>query len=291
LFPESGRLITRRVLLGGGLAIGGSAAAGAAALAYARLVEPRRLSVEQVALPLAGLPAPLAGLRVVQLSDIHLGPLVPPESLKAAVDVALDLRPDLIALTGDFVTRTDGGEFLTLAAELSRLRAPLGVFAVLGNHDVWTGAERVTRVLESAGVRLLRNASAAVERNGARLVIAGVDDVTEERDDLARALAGMPDDEAVLLLAHEPDFADEAARDPRVRAQLSGHSHGGQVKLPGLPRVLPPLAEKYPEGLYRVGGLHLYTTRGIGVIGPGVRFNCPPEVTLLELAPDRSPGG
>lgn len=287
--------LTRRALIGGGLALGGAALAGVGTAGYARLVEPGRLVVERVVLPLAGLPPPLAGLRVVHLSDFHLGPLVPPTHVRAAVDLALALRPDLVALTGDFVTQMEDGnvsalvgELPTLVAELSRLRAPLGVFGSLGNHDHWNDPEALTTAVERAGVRLLRNASATIERDGARLFVAGVDDVWEDQDDLGRALAGVPRDGVVLLLAHEPDFADEAAEDPRVRAQLSGHSHGGQVKLPGLPRVLPPLGRKYPEGLYEVGGLRLYTTRGIGVISPGIRLNCPPEVTLLDLAATRS---
>ena len=230
------------------------------------------------------------GLRVVQLGDLHLGPLVPPEHVRAAVDLALALRPDLIALTGDFVTSASRGELSALAAELSRLQAPLGVLGCLGNHDHWVDAAAVAGAVERAGVRLLKNASVIVERGGARLFIAGVDDVNVRKDDLGRALSGIPSDGPVLLLAHEPDFADEAAGDSRVRAQLSGHSHGGQVKLPGVPRVLPPLARKYPEGLYKVGGLCLYTTRGVGVIGPGIRLNCPPEVTLLTLAAAQSPG-
>lgn len=283
------RRLSRRVLLGGGLALGGATLIGGTA-AYARFVEPRRLGVERVSLSVAGLPPSLEGLRVVQLSDLHLGPLVPREALRAAVDLAQSLRPDLIALTGDFVTRISRGELPALTAELSRLQAPLGVFACLGNHDWRTSAEAVSQAVESAGARLLRNASVAVERGSARLFVAGVDDVSANRNDLGRALAGIPEEGVVLLLAHEPDFADEAALDPRVRIQLSGHSHGGQVKLPGVPRILPPLGRKYPEGLYRIGGLSLYTTRGVGVIDPGIRLNCPPEVTLLELAPARSLG-
>ncbi len=272
------------------MALGGVALAGGGTAAYARYVEPQRLAVEQVELAIAGLPAPLLGLRVVQLSDLHLGPLVPPEHVRAAVDLALALRPDLFVLTGDFVTRGIPADLPTLGAELSRLAAPLGVLGCLGNHDHRTDPAAVADAAERAGVRVLRNESAMVERDGARLFVAGVDDVYEQEDDLGRALAGVPPDGVALLLAHEPDFADEAAEDPRVKAQLSGHSHGGQVKLPGVRRILPPLGRKYPEGLYEVGGLRLYTTRGVGVISPGIRLNCPPEVTLLTLAAAQSPG-
>jgi predicted MPP superfamily phosphohydrolase len=281
--------VSRRGLLRGGLALGGAAILGGGVGAYAWLVEPRRLTVERVTVPLFSPSPARAGLRVAQLSDLHLGPLVPREAVRAAVDLAMSLRPDLVALTGDFVSRVDGGELAALTAELSRFRAPLGVFACLGNHDHWTDAAAVSDAVERAGVRLLRNASAAVDAGSARLYVAGVDDVWEEQDDLGRALAGVPEDGVVLLLAHEPDFADEAALDPRPRLQLSGHSHGGQVKLPGVPRVLPYLGRKYPEGLYQVdgpaGALSLYTTRGVGLVSPAVRLNCPPEVTLLEMPP------
>ncbi|HRI56635.1 MAG TPA: metallophosphoesterase, partial [Anaerolineae bacterium] len=141
-----------------------------------------------------------------------------------------------------------------------------------------------TRVLAEAGVTLLLNQAVRLETD-APLWLAGLDDVWERKHDMAAALAGAPDDECKLLLVHEPDYADEAARYP-VDLQLSGHSHGGQINLPGYGRpVLPYLGRKYPAGLYQVGPLALYTNRGIGVIAPPVRFNCPPEVTLLTLHP------
>jgi predicted MPP superfamily phosphohydrolase len=137
-------------------------------------------------------------------------------------------------------------------------------------------------VLSEAGVTLLVNQSQRLPVD-APLTLVGLDDVWERKHDLRAALAGVPDDECKLLLVHEPDYADEAAHYP-VDLQLSGHSHGGQINLPGYGRpVLPYLGQKYPAGLYQVGLMALYTNRGLGVISPPVRFNCPPEVTLLTL--------
>jgi predicted MPP superfamily phosphohydrolase len=155
--------------------------------------------------------------------------------------------------------------------------------AILGNHDHWNDAAIVTGALVDRGIRVLRNESFAIERGHERLWISGVDDVLEKQDDLPKTLAAVPETEATVLLAHEPDFADYVAGFP-VDLQLSGHSHGGQVRIPGLgPIVLPDLARKYHSGLNRVGRLQVYTSRGLGVINPPVRLNCPPEITLLTL--------
>jgi predicted MPP superfamily phosphohydrolase len=164
------------------------------------------------------------------------------------------------------------------------------VYAVPGNHDYWTDIDQVAAELGAAGLTLLRNESRRLEAADgadAALWLVGLDDVMERHHDLEAALAGVPVDEPVLLLVHEPDFADEAARAPHhLVLQLSGHSHGGQVNLPILGRpVLPWLGRKYPAGLRSVtgSGLQVYTNRGIGLIAPPLRFNCRPEVTLLTL--------
>jgi predicted MPP superfamily phosphohydrolase len=235
---------------------------------------------------IAGLPTALAGLTIGQISDLHFGPVVNPLHVRAAVGVLLRARPDVAVVTGDFVSQLGGDEAGLVVRELSRLRAPLGQLAILGNHDHWTDAEVVAGAVQRAGLTLLRNANRSIERDGGRLWLAGVDDVWEGKADLPQALDGVPPDGRVVLLAHEPDFADEAAGDRRVALQLSGHTHGGQIRLPllGTP-VLPPFGRKYPYGLRRVGAMALYTNRGLGMIRPAVRFNCRPEVTLVELRP------
>lgn len=244
-----------------------------------------QLAVERVIVRLPRLPRAFHGFTLVQLSDLHYGPLVEPLSLSVAFDVACALQPDLVVVTGDFVSRLTRMEADWLTHELSRLSAPEGVFAVLGNHDWWDEADRVAEAIEAAGVRVLRNEHVALQRDGATLYLAGVDDVRAGAHDLPGALRGIPSEACVLLLAHEPYFADAAARTGRVALQLSGHSHGGQMCVPILESLILRLTghHKYPRGLNRVGELQVYTNRGLGVVGLPLRYNCPPEVTHLTL--------
>ncbi|MCS6845266.1 MAG: metallophosphoesterase [Caldilineales bacterium] len=263
-------------LLGAGV---GAAAFGAG---WARLIEPNWPTVEHVQIALPRLPAALDGLRVVQLSDFHISQYTTQGDVARSVAMALQQQPDLILLTGDFVWRQSTELAPQLVEPLSALRAPLGVYAVLGNHDHWEGAEIVARLLAQAGIALLTNEAVRLATD-APLWVVGLDDVWERKHDLRRALADVPEGDCKLLMVHEPDFADRVAAFP-VDLQLSGHSHGGQISVPLLgPPVLPYLGQKYPAGLYRVGRLTVYTNRGIGVIYPPVRFNCRPEVTLFTL--------
>lgn len=202
-----------------------------------------------------------------------------------------DLRPDLIVLTGDFVSeplhrgdRKKAAAASEPCAELLRqMRARHGSWAVLGNHDVMTDANRIITSLQQQGIHVLVNHSIAIEHNGGRFWLGGIDDAMERSPDLDGTLRKIPSDEPVVLLAHEPDYADHAARYP-VDLQLSGHSHGGQIRLPLLPPLfLPPLARKYVWGLYEIAGLTLYTNPGLGTVNIPVRMNCPPEITLLTI--------
>lgn len=247
-----------------------------------------QLVVEHLSLRLPRLSRAFEGYTVAHLSDFHFGPLVEPHSLRGALEVALNHRPDLIALTGDFVSRLGRGEAATVTRELRPLRAHDGVFAVLGNHDWWEEADEVAEAVRAAGITVLRNEQRVIRRGDARLYLAGVDDVQMRRADLGRALAGVPREAATILLAHEPYFADTASRDGRVGLQLSGHSHGGQITLPHIDgAVLRFLGHsRYPRGLNRVREMFVYTNRGLGVVGLPVRFNCPPEVTLITLQPE-----
>ena len=248
---------------------------------YATHLEPIWLAVERIRVPLPHLPPGFEGYRIVQLTDIHLGGTVSQEYIARAVDLALSPAPDAIVLTGDYVTLSVEEE--GLVAELSRLRAPDGVWATLGNHDHWTDANGVRRVLQAAAIRELRNAHTVIQRGSERLYLAGVDDIWEQKHDLMAALEGIPSGSAVVLLAHEPDDADEVMPDGRVGLQLSGHSHGGQVRVPFAGAlVLPYLGQKYPYGLRQLGGMWLYTSFGVGNIAP-VRANCRPEVTVITL--------
>lgn len=258
---------------------------------YSFRFEPRRLTVERRALHLDRLPPAFDGFRIAHLTDLHLGPNVDAAMVRAAVQHANDFRPDLVALTGDFVAHPFGQgngpagarHAEPCAGELARLKSTFGSYAVLGNHDHWNDAGIVTAALEERGIPVLANRALPLERDGARLWLVGTDDAFVRRFDLDLALLRVPQRECAILLAHEPDVADDVAR-YSVDLQLSGHSHGGQVKLPLLgPPILPALARKYPEGHYRIGPLQLYTNRGVGLINPPLRFNCPAEVALLTL--------
>lgn len=247
--------------------------------------------VESSVIKLARFPEALERLRVAQISDLHYGPYTGEREVRAAVAAANAASPDVVVLTGDYVTskwvwkwgRRDAAASEPCAAILSELRARHGVYAVLGNHDWDTDADFVAGALESAGIHVLRNRAVAIENGGGRVWLAGVDDAYFYAADMQRTLAGVPRDEAVMLLAHEPDFADVASR-YRVDVQLSGHSHAGQICAPLLGAMyLPPMGKKYPAGAYRVGEMLLYTNRGIGVHGIPLRLLAPPEVSVFDV--------
>lgn len=179
----------------------------------------------------------------------------------------------------------------TLAAGLQHLDAPDGVLAILGNHDRWDWNPKFMKVLQDLGIKVLENDLTQIQRGTERLQIAGVKDFLAKEADLQPILTKMGKSKGAILLAHEPDFADLSAATGKFDLQLSGHSHGGQVYIPGLKRITPPLAGKYPAGQYRVDRMIQYTSRGVGIVTPRVRFNCRPEITVLTLRSlDRSTG-
>lgn len=276
---------TRRRVLGlaGALTIGGLAT-------YGTIVEPNEISLEQLTIRINSLPPEFDGFRIALISDLHFAPFTGKTEIAAAVTEINKLKADLVAVVGDFVTeapfrglRASASYAEPCAAVLSNLSSQFGTTAVLGNHDHVTNAKMVGGALRAQNIRVLQNENFPIERAGHRLWIAGIDDALEGAADIARSLNGIPSGELTIVLVHEPDVADTVSGH-QVALQLSGHSHGGQVRMPGIgPLYLPPLGRKYPAGLYRVGTTHLYTNRGIGVIGVPVRFDCPPEVTLIEL--------
>jgi uncharacterized protein len=254
------------------------------------LVEPNRPRIVRKEFLLPRWPEGLDGFTVAILSDFHYDPYFSAHPLRAAIPMVNSLHPDLIVLTGDFVSVPEIGKKKKGASDaepcaqlLRQLAAPHGLWAVLGNHDYETDPDHVTQALQAENIRVLANQSEAIERNGARIWLAGVTDVLSWTADLSQTLHGVPTGEAVILLAHEPDFADEASRFP-IDLQLSGHSHGGQIRLPLLPPLyLPPLARKYILGTYQIRDLTLYTNSGLGTVMVPIRLNCPPEITLLTL--------
>jgi predicted MPP superfamily phosphohydrolase len=238
----------------------------------------------RLTLKLPNLHANFNGFRLVQISDIHFDGWMNRQRLEDFINLVNDQQPDLVVITGDFVSRASDHHESELAAALSKIQARFGAAAVLGNHDHWTDPQMVRRALKAGSVRDLSNRFITLERQGAQLHIAGVDDVVEQLDRLDMVLHALPENGSAILLAHEPDYANTSAASGRFDLQLSGHSHGGQVILPliGAP-YLPRMGRIYPSGLYRVGAMYQYTNRGLGMTGFHLRLNCRPEVTVFTL--------
>lgn len=280
------RPISRRKFLGLAAATG-VAAVGIDSVA----IEPNLPHVVRLEIPLRRWPEHLDGFTIALLSDFHYDRYFSIHPLKSAIGIVNHLKPDLIVLTGDFVSlplfkeedKTVADHAEPCAALLSKMHATHGLWAVLGNHDVFSDPDRVTDSLRGQGIQVLVNQSAPIETNGARFWLAGVNDVLGEHADLDATLLGIPKDEATVLLAHEPDYADYVMGFP-VDLQLSGHSHGGQVRVPLVPVFyLPELGRKYVQGLFHVGPLTLYTNVGLGTVAFPVRLNCPPEITFITV--------
>jgi predicted MPP superfamily phosphohydrolase len=259
---------------------------GVASISYATLIEPRWIEVNRLSVEMPSLASQFDGYRIVHISDLHMGEWITSSYLRNVVEMVNSEQADLVAITGDYVTRVYDNLAADLVPILSGLRARDGVVWVLGNHDYWggKGAGPVRYALEHCGAIDLNNKVHTLERDGAVLHIAGVDSARELMSRLDKVLDAVPREGAAILLAHEPDFADDSAPTGRFDLQLSGHSHGGQVAIPfvGPPR-LPAMGRKYPHGLYKVGDMALYTNRGIGMVGLPVRFFARPEITVLTL--------
>ncbi len=270
------------------------ATAGTGVIGAVGFVASDRPQVTRIDIRLRGLPHEFDGFTIAQLSDFHYEDHFSVVPIRKGIELVNALHPDLIVLTGDYVTvpmgdyhRSTAYRFaknaVPCAEALSKLQAPAGRFAVLGNHDGSSDPSYIMHALQGHGIPVLMNRSIPLEREKARVWLAGIDDVLEGRPDLAAALRPIPSGEVTILLAHEPDFADDAVFAP-VHLQLAGHSHGGQIWIPGIGAPwLPQLARKYPRGFYQIGKLALYTNLGLGTIRMPVRINCPPEVTLITL--------
>jgi predicted MPP superfamily phosphohydrolase len=257
--------------------------AGLVVSGYGVLVRRRWFRVVEREVRLPGLDARLDGLRVAHLSDLHIGTLTPRSWGMRWSEAANRCAADVAVVTGDMVTSgTDYHE--DIAEVVGALRAPDGVFVAMGNHDYFGEGEPLVSMLRARGVRVLRNEGTAIARAGARLWLAGIDDTWTRRDDLPSALRGRPEGAPTVLLAHDPDRFDDAA-DAGVHLVLSGHTHGGQIAVPFLSRLLSlaSFAHKYNVGLYRRGDATLYVHPGLGTTGPPMRLGVAPEVTILVL--------
>jgi hypothetical protein len=243
-----------------------------------------RLVLRRINVGISGLPSAFDGYRIAHLSDLHFGPALTYRTVMSAILVTRDLRADLIVITGDFVT-SQLDDFLMPDA-LSRLSALDGVWGVLGNHDHWTDADGVQRVLGELGIGILRNENTCISRRNTAIWLAGVDDIVAGQDDLEGTLAGIPEGAVAILMAHEPDYADRVAATGRIALQLSGHCHGGAPRIPwlGVP-IFPWLVKhgkKYPYGLYHTGNMWVYASAGAGR-GSLPRFHGLPEVAEITL--------
>lgn len=272
----------RRFLKFGTAGVTGGALSSLGTWFYGTRLETEWLELERVMVPIKGLDTGLEGFKIALLSDFHLYPHTRLEFLQRAIDQANEIQADLVALTGDFVQK-DAEAIYDLAPALARLNAKYGIFSVLGNHDHWKGASLVREELDRNGLNVLDNQGLSLPHPSGQVFLAGVDDAWAGNPDPAKALDRHRGESLTILLSHEPDPADEYQKDPRITLQLSGHSHGGQVRFPlaGSP-FLPPWGKKYDLGLYQVGDMWLYTNRGLGVTVP-IRFNCRPEVTEITL--------
>jgi len=258
------------------------ALAGAIALGMGSDAVLHRPRLRKRTVRIAGLPSALDGYRIGQLSDVHCGPHVPEEKVAGWVARLNGLGLDLVTVTGDLITH-GSSHVEAVARALGGLRAKDGAFACMGNHDYFTDGEHLVRELERNGLSVLRNRGVVVERGGARLYVAGVDDTWTSRHDLARALAARPEGAPTVLLAHDPDLFPQAqARG--VELTLSGHTHGGQLAVPGVRRLsLARFITRWTAGLYRQGRSWLYVNRGAGTTGPPVRLGAPPELAVITL--------
>ncbi len=295
--PSNGTKLSRRRFVKAALI-------GSAGLAfYSGELERHWIEISQTEVRIPGLRPAFDGMRIVQLSDIHLDLYTEPLFLSHAVHRINQLKPDAVFLTGDFVTGIKGLHRYRAVRNLvhnaaHRCASILGGldcpqrYAVLGNHDVHVGAEVVIEALTENAITLLRNACLPIERSGARFWLAGLDDAVEGRPDPDRAIPAAirnQPSEPVILMCHAPDYADHLLTMPAGRAvslMLSGHTHGGQVRLPfigTLQQTLPELGKKYIQGWFRLQNLQLHVNRGLGTVGIPFRFDCPPEISLITL--------
>jgi predicted MPP superfamily phosphohydrolase len=268
--------------------IGAAAAAGAAAL-WSTAIEPRRLRVRQVKVDVPGWPAALAELRIALVSDLHAGaPQVDEKRVSRVVDAVNSARPDLVALLGDYVDPkgafADPVEPEAVAQRLGELEAPLGTFAVLGNHDWTNDGERIRRALREQLIDVLENDAASVDFAGQVIWIVGLADASTREPDLSTPFSMVAASAPLIVLSHDPDVFPRLPDRPLLT--LAGHTHGAQVNIPVVrDRVTPSrYGDRFAGGLDRDGARVMYVSRGIGTSRFPVRFRAAPEVVLLVLA-------
>ncbi len=258
-------------------------------LLQSALAEPRQIEITHQRILLPKLPPEFHGFRIAQLSDIHHSPYFSEEEIGIAVRRANELDADLVVLTGDYISHSR--DYIpSCARALAELKAPHGVFAVLGNHDHWTDGKAMWAALAEQGIRVLTNENHKLSLGQSHIRLLGVDDLMVGQDDLQLALLGSSIEETRILLCHNPRIIREAAR-ASIDLVLSGHTHGGQINwrlLTGrkdskLNRWLRRPSRRLTRGHTELGATQLYVNRGLGTVIAPLRYGCPPEITLLEL--------
>jgi len=247
--------------------------------------KPELFDLVNIDVKIKDLPYTFHNYRIINLTDIHLGQWISPEYLNGVADYVNSLNPDMITLTGDYVSYILEGYENDLLDSFKKLKAKDGKFAVLGNHDHWAGAEEIREILKKSDIIDLSNDVYTLEKDGEKLNISGVDSLTVGADDLDKVLEKLPHDGASILLVHEPDFAKISSKTNRFDLQMSGHSHGGQLVIPGV-KTTPfrcSYSIKYPVGAYKVKNMIQYTSKGLGTNSFWIRVNCKPEITQFYL--------
>ena len=256
---------------------------------YGIFIEPNWIDIHTVKLKLPHLASEFNRYRIVQISDLHTDKLMRGKRLRYIFRLVNQQKPDLIAMTGDFVTEYRQKFIPDLEKSLELLKPKDKTVAVLGNHDYLANPQAIRKALIANGILDLNNSIYSIKRGNATFNITGVDDILLGKPRLDLVLQKLPSEGAAIILAHEPDFADTSAATGKFDLQLSGHSHAGQIRLPFLkPPVLPTLSQKYYQGLNRVGNMKVYTNRGIGMTGLHLRFGSRPEITVFDLVTGRS---
>ncbi|MBE6497027.1 MAG: metallophosphoesterase [Methanobrevibacter sp.] len=246
---------------------------------------PKNIDLVEIDIELNDLSWNFNNFRILNLTDIHLGQWINPEYLDELIDYVNTLNVDLITLTGDYFSYVIEGYEESLENSLKKLDAPYGKVGVLGNHDHWMSSDKIREIFKNSDIIDLSNDVITLEKDGDRINICGVDSCTVCADDLDKVIAKMPKNIPNILLAHEPDFAKESSQTNLFDLQISGHSHGGQFIIPKF-ETTPfrgPNSTKYPVGLYKVGNMIQYTSKGLGTNSFRVRINCKPEVTIITL--------
>lgn len=247
--------------------------------------EPSEIDLVEVNIRLDNLGWNFHNFRILNLTDIHLGQWINPKYLDELIDYVNLLNVDLITLTRDYFSYVTKGYEKSLQNSFKKLKSRYGKFGVLGNHDHWMDAKKIRRIFKASNVIDLSNKVYTLEKDGDFLNICGVDSCTVCADDLDKVLSKMKDKTPSILLAHEPDFAEESSKTNKFDLQISGHSHGGQFIIPKV-ETTPfrgPNSRKYPVGLYKVGNMMQYTSKGLGTNSFRFRINCKPEITIITL--------